>query len=101
MLTPSGVHAAHIGHGITAVLAVRTGSWVWLDEVSVRIWQAALAGTVSELEDELVAQGYAREQVREAVEASMGTLRAHRLVEDTMAARRTRRSRRGRRAVVA
>ncbi|GAA2694067.1 hypothetical protein [Streptomyces lunalinharesii] len=101
MLTPPRIHAADIGHGTTAVLVVRTSTWVWLDETSVRIWQAALTSSLPELEEEFVAEGYHREQVHEAVQRNVRDLTDYRLLETALPAWRARLGRRPRRKVVA
>ncbi|AXG79044.1 lasso peptide biosynthesis B2 protein [Streptomyces paludis] len=68
MLTvPSGVHRRGIGHGVTAALAESTGRWSWLDTDTCRIWDAARAGTLPALVNELCAHGYERGQVEAAV----------------------------------
>ncbi|MGW9498192.1 PqqD family protein [Streptomyces prasinus] len=81
---PDHVRAVTIGHGTTAVLNLRTGNWVWLDEDSRRIWATALAGGSAPrtLVDSLVRLGYDRQQVQKAVDATVARLREYGLVAE-------------------
>ncbi|WP_435176759.1 hypothetical protein [Actinacidiphila sp. bgisy145] len=68
MLTrPEDIRSARIGHGATAVLNVRTGRWVWLDEDSRRIWDAALAQRLPELVQEVAGTGLPVERAQQVV----------------------------------
>ncbi|MEU9535829.1 hypothetical protein AB0D00_26415 [Streptomyces sp. NPDC048213] len=94
MLTrPEGVHAASLGHGMTAVLNVGTGRWVWMDEDTRRIWEAALGGgsALRVLIDSVVARGHDRQQVRTALSSTLATLHEHGLFAEPPPPRRRRR----------
>lgn len=82
MLKPDHVRHAALGHGTTAVLNVRTGMWVWLDEDTCRIWDAALSGPTALriLVDTVTTRGHDAHQVQEAVESTVATLQAHGLL---------------------
>ncbi|MFJ4880043.1 PqqD family protein [Streptomyces sp. NPDC088745] len=75
---PDHLRIAHPGHEATAVLNLRTGQWVWLDEDTRRIWDAALSGgsALRTLIDSVCARGFERAQVETATEAIVDGLRA-------------------------
>ncbi|MGW4298733.1 lasso peptide biosynthesis B2 protein [Streptomyces sp. NPDC004646] len=57
MRVPPGVHRADLGGGSLAVLAVRDGTWQWMNTATQRVWTAALTGTLPELTERLRAEG--------------------------------------------
>ncbi|WUT01677.1 hypothetical protein OHA46_33510 (plasmid) [Streptomyces sp. NBC_00708] len=81
---PDDVHTASLGHGMTAVLNVRTGRWVWMDEDTRRIWEAALeAGSALRvLTDSVVARGHDRQQVQTALSSTLAALHEHGLLAE-------------------
>ncbi|GHA47839.1 hypothetical protein GCM10010329_82830 [Streptomyces spiroverticillatus] len=90
---PEHLYVADPGHGTTAVLNVRTGQWVWLDEDTRRIWEAALAGgcALPALIDSVTARGFDPAQTTVAVETIVDGLRANGLLEDAPVPQQTRR----------
>ncbi|WP_371790405.1 hypothetical protein OG285_05990 [Streptomyces sp. NBC_01471] len=89
---PDHVRTAAIGHGTTAVLNLRTGKWVWMDEDTRRIWEAALTAgsSIRILIDTIAARGHNPMQVQEAVAATMATLHDHGLLTEHRATPRRR-----------
>jgi hypothetical protein len=82
LIRPAHIHHADLGHGTTAVLNTRTGLWIWLDEDTRRIWDAALSGppALHTLTDTITARGHHPRQVSEAVQQTLDTLHAHGLL---------------------
>jgi hypothetical protein len=80
LITPHDVHTRAIGHGTTAVLVESVDRWVWVDQDTRRIWQAAQTNSIPLLIDEVCARGHQRAQVTEAIKATIAHLTAEKLL---------------------
>ncbi|WP_145503722.1 hypothetical protein [Streptomyces sp. CFMR 7] len=94
MARPQDIRVADLGHDTTAVLNLRTGQWVWMDQDTRRIWEASLSGgsALHTLLDTFVTRGHARRQAERAINDTVGTLRGHGLLEEHRPAWRRRRT---------
>ncbi|MEU3971883.1 hypothetical protein [Streptomyces bacillaris] len=83
MARPQDIRVADLGHDTTAVLNLRTGKWVWMDQDTRRIWEASLSGgsALRTLIDTFVTRGHDRRQAEQAVTDTAGILRSYGLLE--------------------
>ncbi|MFF0386152.1 lasso peptide biosynthesis B2 protein [Streptomyces sp. NPDC004286] len=81
MRVPPGVHRADLGGGSLAVLALRDGTWQWMNEATERIWSAALSGTLPETAERMRSEGMPGD-VEEIVFDTVGRLERAGLLTD-------------------